>query len=102
MLADPESDVKGRLGFTAEQVEQEIARNGKLSQGEVLLHRIRYFTDGAIIGSASFVDDIFERHRHKLASPKSQRSTGARKMRGADWGNLACLRDLRVKVIGQD
>jgi len=101
MLEDPDSGVKGRLGFTAEEVEEEIRRNGKLSQGEVLLHRVRYFTDGAIIGSASFVDEVFGNYREKLTVPDSSRSTGARRMRGADWGNLACLRDLHVNAIGR-
>ena len=100
MLADPESGIKGRLGFTAEEVEQEIQRNGKLPQGEVLLHRVRYFTDGAIIGTASFVDEVFQANREKLTSPTSRRSTGARTMRGAEWGDLTCLRDLRKNVIG--
>jgi hypothetical protein len=30
-----------------------------------------------------------------------RRKTGARKMRGADFGGLRVLRDLRVRVIGQ-
>ena len=101
ILEDPESGVKGRLGFTAEQVEGEIRKNGKLSKGEVLLHRVRYFTNGTIIGSAEFIDTVFDRHREKLTTPNSLRSTGARRMRGADWGNLSCLRDLRVNVIGR-
>jgi hypothetical protein len=33
------------------------------------------------------------------ASPK--RASGARKMRGADWGELRVLRDLRKAVIGK-
>ena len=98
ILADPESGIKGRLGFTAEEVEQEIQRNGKLQQGEVLLHRVRYFTDGAIIGTSSFVDEVFQTNREKLTSPTSRRSTGARTMRGAEWGDLTCLRDLRKNL----
>ena len=89
MLEDPESGVKGRLGFTVEEVEQQIQKNGGLSQGEVSLHRVRYFTDGAVIGSAGFIEEIFARYRERLTVPDSLRSTGARTMRGADWGDLA-------------
>ena len=100
LLEDPESGIKGRLGFTAEEVEQEIERRGKLPKNEVLLYRVRYFTDGAIIGSASFVDKVFQTHRNRLTSPSSRRKTGARPMRGAYWGDLTTLRDLRQNVIG--
>jgi len=33
------------------------------------------------------------------ASPK--RETGAREMRGAEWGELRVMRDLRKEVIGE-
>lgn len=100
LIADPESGIIDRLGFSAEEVDREIQRRGKLSQHEVLLYRVRYFTDGAIIGSAGFVDEVFQKHRYQLASPKSRRITGARSMRGADWGTLTSLRDLQQNVIG--
>ena len=100
-IEDPDSAVTSRLGFTAEQLEQEIARNGKIPAGEILLHRVRYFSDGAIIGTANYVDAIFKSNRDKLTSPTSQRNTGARTMRGADWGALCCLRDLSRHFIGQ-
>ncbi len=101
LLEDPNSGMKGRLGFTAEQVDEEISRNGKLSKGEVLLHRVRYFTDGAVIGSARFVESTFQTHRSKLTSPSSVRKTGARPMRGADWDGMVTLRDLRLNALGR-
>ena len=100
LLEDPNSGIKGRPGFSADQVETEIKRQGKLPMSEVLLHRVRYFTDGAIIGSSEFVDTVFYEHRHQLTAPTSVRSTGARPMRGAEWGGLRTLRDLRVNAIG--
>ena len=100
LLADESTGCKGRLGFTAEQVEHEIKRRGKLPLHEVMLYRVRYFTDGVVIGSESFVNQVFAKRRDQLTSPNSKRTTGARRMRGADWGGLTTLRDLRLNVIG--
>jgi hypothetical protein len=50
------------------------------------------------MGTAGFVDGIFLREKEAgRASPK--RETGARKMRGAEWGELRVMRDLRKEVI---
>ncbi|MCX6845988.1 MAG: hypothetical protein NTU84_05415, partial [Verrucomicrobia bacterium] len=65
----------------------------------VLQHRIRYFTDGAVIGSRIFVDEAFANSRSRFG-PK--RNSGARKMRGnasAASPLIYSMRDLR-KGIG--
>jgi hypothetical protein len=57
--------------------------------------RIRYFTDGAVIGSKAFVNEAFAKSRERFG-PK--RKDGARRMRGsgaAAAGTLWSLRDLR-------
>lgn len=100
ILADESNGFKGRKGFTAEEVEQEIARRGELPLHEVICHRVRYFSDGVAIGSATFVNRVFEQNRAQLVSKDSLRQTGARRMRGAKWGGLTSLRDLRNNVIG--
>ncbi|MCP5539204.1 MAG: transposase [Akkermansiaceae bacterium] len=94
---DPEYGVKSRKGFSQERVEAEVERGGKLSIPEILRCRVRYFCDGAVFGSVEFVNDVFESHRTRYG-PK--RKSGARKMRGAEWGNLRVLRDLRSEVFG--
>jgi len=95
--ADPDYGKKGRRGFDTERIEAEIERGGKLSIPEILRCRVRYFCDGAVFGSVEFVNSIFEAQRWRFG-PK--RKSGARKMRGADWGDLRTLRDLREGVIG--
>ena len=95
--ADPEFGTKGKRGFSVERIEAEIARGGKLSIPEILRCRVRYFCDGAIFGSVEFVNDIFESNRSRYGPT---RKIGARKMRGAEWGELRVLRDLRVDVFG--
>jgi hypothetical protein len=60
--------------------------------------RVRYFTDGAVIGSKAFVNEAFIRARDRFGM---RRKDGARKLRGqaaAASGVLWSLRDLRVNV----
>jgi len=49
-----------------------------------------------VLGSQAFVDDFFERRR---ASFGEKRQRGARRMKGADWGGLRVLRDLRIDPV---
>lgn len=83
---------KTRSGFTREEVEAENRKGGKLPLRQVIRLRVRYFTDGGVLGSAAFVDSVFERHRERFGL---KRKTGARRMREADWEGLCVLRDLR-------
>jgi len=97
-ITDPiEAKKKLRSGFTREEVEAENLNGGKLPLVRVIRHRVRYFTDGAVLGSAAFVDSVFERHRSQFGA---KRTSGARRMRDADWEGLHVLRDLRRDVIG--
>ena len=70
---------------------------GKVGREEALRCRVRYFTDGAVLGSKEFVQSYFLDHR-KQFGPK--RRDGPREMRGSGWGDLTCLRDLRREVFG--
>lgn len=85
-----------RKGFSQEDVEAEQKRGGKLTLKEVLRCQVRYFTDGAVFGSARFVDEVFERNRSKFGKT---RRTGARIMLKADWEGLAVIRNLQGRVI---
>jgi hypothetical protein len=60
--------------------------------------RVRYFTDGAVIGSKEFVNEAFAAARERFTA---KRKDGARAMRGsgsAAKGMLWSVRDLRVRV----
>ncbi|MAS95880.1 MAG: chemotaxis protein CheW [Verrucomicrobiales bacterium] len=90
---------RSRRGFSQEKIEAVTEKRGEMTVPEVLRDRVRYFCDGVVLGSAEFVDDVFARGKEKgLYGEK--RTTGARKMRGAEWGSLRVLRDLQVNVIG--
>lgn len=70
----------------------------ELSLGAMLRHRVRYFTDGAVIGSKGFVDGAFRDSRDRFSE---RRKDGARRMRGvakAAREELWSARDLRVGV----
>jgi hypothetical protein len=56
---------------------------------------VRYFCDGAVLGTATFVNAVFEREQTLRQRFGEKRTTGARRMRGADWGELRVLRDLQ-------
>jgi len=57
---------------------------------------VRYFTDGAVIGSRGWVNQVFEDHRQRFGS---SRKDGARKFRFLNDSTLFGLRDLRVEVV---
>ena len=86
-----------RGALPAEEVEAVLKAKGKLPLGAYLRCRVRYFCDGAVLGSREFVEGVFGAYRGRFG-PK--RSTGARVMRGLTESTLFTLRDLRVAVFG--
>ncbi len=69
-----------------------------LGMAKMLRCRVRYFTDGAVIGSKEFVNEAFAGARDRFSE---RRKDGARRLRGsgaAAKGVLWSLRDLRVGV----
>ena len=91
-----------RKGMSAEEAQREQERlenkAAEIPLGKMLLSRIRYFTDGAVIGSRGFVNEVFTGGRDRFG-PK--RKDGARKMRGSGLpaaGILWSLRNLRTGV----
>jgi|LakMenE01Jun11ns_1017448.scaffolds.fasta_scaffold9900404_2 putative transposase len=80
----------------AELEQLEIARD--LAISKILRYRIRYFTDGAVIGSREFVNHFFDAARERFSQ---KRKDGARKMRGMATGAanaLWTIRDLRKDI----
>ncbi len=69
-----------------------------LGMAGMLRCRVRYFTDGAVIGSKAFVNEVFAGARERFSK---KRKDGARRMRGSAApaaGVLWSVRDLRVDV----
>ena len=70
----------------------------ELGMAKMLRCRVRYFTDGAVIGSKGFVNDAFAAARERFTD---RRKDGARRLRGsgaAAAGVLWTVRDLRVGI----
>jgi REP element-mobilizing transposase RayT len=87
--------VRGALRRDA--VVRVLRKKGRLPLAAYLRCRIRYFCDGAAVGSQAFVEDLFRTHR-RWFGPK--RKNGARRMRGLAQAELFTLRDLRLGVFG--
>jgi REP element-mobilizing transposase RayT len=85
-----------RKGFTREEVMKVVGENGRVPLGEYLRLRVRYFTDGAVLGTRNFVDEVFVSMRERFG-PK--RKDGARRLRGVQ-AELFSMRALRVKPLG--
>ena len=84
--------------ISREEVKKVLEEKGTLSVAEALRCRVRYFSDGGILGSEAFIERWFKRYWHEGA-PQSVRKSGARKMKGAEWGELMVLRGLQKRVI---
>ena len=72
---------------------------GDLGLAKMLRCRVRYFTDGVVIGSRDFVNEAFASARERFGI---KRKDGARKMRGnakAAAGVLWSARNLRKGVV---
>jgi hypothetical protein len=77
----------------------QLQRSGDVALGRMLRCRVRYFTDGAVIGSRGFVNEAFASARERFGA---KRKDGARKLRGsgaAASGILWSMRDL-TKGVG--
>jgi putative transposase len=71
--------------------------DGQLPKAVMLRCRVRYFTDGAILGSAEFVRGFtgaWQMERGRKHPPK------VNAMRGTNWGDLAVIQGLRRQVFG--
>jgi putative transposase len=86
------------INTTEAAAEREMAHEGDIPLGKMLRCRVRYFTDGAVIGSRIFVDEAFAKYRERFG-PK--RKSGARKLKGNSApasGVLWSLRDLKKDI----
>ncbi len=84
-----------RKGMNREDAAKEAELAGEIPLAKMLRCRVRYFTDGAVIGSREFVNEAFANTRERFGG---KRRNGARKLKGvaaSASGLLWSLRDLR-------
>lgn len=97
LLRSGESGHSKKRALDRETIRAALREGGQLSAGEVLRLRIRHLTDGVVLGSKGFVDEVFERYRERFGP---RRRSGARPIRAVPLPGLMALRDLRVDVVG--
>jgi hypothetical protein len=93
---------KKRKGFSREESERILENGGKLSRPEMLRCKVRYFSDGVVLGSREFVNSFYQNLKSKAqadANYKGQyekRATGARKVKHlSNETKLYSMRDLQ-------
>jgi putative transposase len=84
---------EGKAGCTREEMEQTFAQNGELKPWELAKHRLRWLSDGLVIGSKAFVQDM---RSQLLGKQKLQGSSRGPEMSGPP--DMATLRRLRQKA----
>jgi len=88
----------GKVVLDPEEIRRELERKGELRLGQVLRLRVRYFSDGVVLGSRNYVNEVFSEFRDRFGP---RRKSGARPLRGLSvLGELATMRDLQVNVVG--
>jgi REP element-mobilizing transposase RayT len=89
---------KKQGSFDREQALQVLeVEQGELSKAELMRCRVRYFSDGAILGSKEFVAsfvDAWQKNRQRKYPPK------VHPMRGGDWGGISVIQGLRRQIFG--
>jgi REP element-mobilizing transposase RayT len=84
-----------RQGVWAEESERVLKAGGKMSLGELLRHKVRFFVDGGVIGGREFVEEFWQEKRDQFGP---RRQSGARPIRQCE-APLFSLRELKVRAI---
>jgi len=87
---------KGRVMDRKQVVKVLEKQDGVLPRAAVLRCRIRYFTDGAILGSSEYVRGFTHAVQKDL---RRKRLPEVNPLRGADWGDIAVIQSLRRQVF---
>jgi len=88
----------GKAAITREALEKVIAENGTLPLATVLRCRVRYFSDGAVLGGTAFVTKHLAAYRHLTGCRGRTAAHPLPKI--TDWGDMAVMRGLRKNVFG--
>jgi REP element-mobilizing transposase RayT len=84
-------------GISIEDFNRVMAEGGKIPLATVLRCRIRYFSDGAVLGSKGFVEQQLAAYRERTGR---REGTGPRALPPiADWGELVVLRKVRQPAL---
>ncbi|MCF3648897.1 transposase [Synoicihabitans lomoniglobus] len=90
--------VANTRSISTEAVARTMATRGRLPLASVLRCRIRYFSDGAVLGSREFVQKHLAVYRQQTG--RRQRTAPRPLPQVTDWGELTTLRGLRRQTFG--
>jgi hypothetical protein len=89
--------VAGKRGSVSRELLLDtLKREGELPRSELLRLRVRYFTDGLVLGSERFVEGVFQQYQSHFGE---KRKSGARSIRGWPDKSIQVIRDLRLNPI---
>lgn len=87
-----------RRGFTEEEIQAVRDAGGRLPMVAFVRLRVRYFTDGAILGTQAFVESVFQARRELFSE---RRRTGSRRLQRLESASpLRVARALVVRAVG--
>ena len=89
---------EGKASISPAQYAKVMEAKGTLPLATVLRHRVRYFTDGAVLGSKAFVAEHLAAYRRKTGQRKRMAQQSLPPV--TEWGDMTTLRSLRKNAIG--
>lgn len=87
--------VFSKRGFDRKKALEGLRDGRKLSRAELIRLRVRYFSDGLVLGSRGFVEEVFQEKRAWFGA---KRKKGARGL-PVSGGGLFSLRKLKVEAL---
>lgn len=87
-------------GTTADPGTSTCPQGRRSSLPEMLRRKIRYFCDGAVLGTSAYIEKTITRLKSTGQIPPNRKSAAQRLRGGAVWGELRSLRGLQVDVFG--
>jgi putative transposase len=94
-VKDAQKEKVVQRGVSVESVRAVLAQKGKLSPAELVRLRVRYFTDGVVLGSREFVEGIFEAQRNQFSPTRKH---GSRRITESA-APFYSLRQLRLRPV---
>lgn len=100
-----EKTLKRRRGYSREEIEKILNKNGKLSRTELLRCKTRYFTDGMVIGTKDYVKNFHERVKDQIAGDRKTAASPLRRVQQqrvgkVETGKLYSYRNLQKDIYG--
>lgn len=84
--------------ISPEQVKKVMESQRHLPLADVLRCRVRYFSDGAVLGSQAFVQEYLQVYKHQTG--RRSRKVPRPLPSVTEWGELTTLRGLRNQAFG--